>query len=299
MLLNHIVRMIDEYLQYLEYPDFIVDILQQVDTSAPTKFQQAYLQKQTGLMIDNGKIIHSLYCASFPSEDLLIQLNKYDISNALLVVKHPMDWQEMGQGFKPISVNLLSQMHERSISLYCAHAAHDNNLDCSPSRLMAEALGLKLDRIIKDEFGRVFGYVITTEVNMTFLEFRSLIANTFDLKMMQQRYLHDRICRIAVISGGGDNVNWLKIAEELDCDTYLTGILYFRGSDYAKLHNPVFIDELKKSSLNAFGISHYISEKGGSLALAKTLATKLKIPTAFLPEVNKEQEIQEYWSQFI
>ncbi len=295
MQLSPLVEQLDTFFTYKRYPDFIVDILQAVDANAAQRFVPQYLHKTSGLMLDFSTDIATLYCAAFPSDDLLEHLAAEEARDALLIVKHPLDWQELGVGFTPISDRLIAALRERRISLYCAHAAHDNHPACAPSLELARALPFSISASMADAHGRAFGYVVESDQPLCFAEFRTLVAATFQLGGMQTRHAHDSIRRIAVIAGGGDNIAWLQQAHIQGCDTYLTGILHFQGSEYAQQHNPAFIAQLQASPLNAVGISHYLSEIRGSIKLAQLLNAITNLPTAFLEERCKAQHIYTHW----
>lgn len=299
MQLQPLVDRVDAALRYRDYPDFIIDILQEVDAHALERYERPYLAKAGGLMLRHGDTVGALYTAVFPSDDLIAHCAERRISDALLIVKHPMDWDDLGVGFIPISPTLLDELRRRGISLYCAHAAHDNFERCSPSAELAKALNLTMVEALRDQRGRIFGYLAESGRALPYQDFRSLAGSVFGLSKLQERQAREHVRRVAVISGGGDNGDWLRIARERGCDTYLTGILHFRGSRYAREHNPSFIEALKASELNALGLSHYFSEQGGSIALAQVLGTSLGLPAAFLPEEHKAQAIRDSWGMHL
>lgn len=294
---QEVICSLDNFFNYADYPDSIIDTLVRTDTKAISRFNEDYFQKKSGLMIQNDLHISSICCAAFPSDDLISHIE--NVNNALLLVKHPMDWNEFSEGFIPISEKLLNELKHREISLYCAHSAHDNHLSCSPSVGLAQVFNGDILEIMRDEQDRVFGCVVEIQNSLRFEDLKSLLSQTFGLISFQEYFVHDRVRRIAVVAGGGDNSDWLTLAKDKFCDTYLTGILHFRGSQYARRNNPIFIDTLKASGLNAVGISHYFSEQRGSRLLAELLATTLKLPTSYLSEVDKAQLIQRTWQYCI
>lgn len=286
---------LDRFFLYAEYPDFIVDLLQQVDPGCSMWCGPAYLRKETGLMVAHSARVHRILCAAFPGDALLKELRSSGVSEALVVVKHNMDWEETGRGFRPISSAFHELARYRSLALYCAHAAHDNHLSCSPSEAMVRTLNLALGAPLRDGRGRCFGFITELPHPERFDDFLQRVSGAFGIQRVQQRRGAKPAHRVAVIAGGGDNADWLRVALEHGCDTYLTGILHFRGSEYARKYNPAFIDALVTSGLNALGISHYISERSGSIALAEALASGLRMPVAFVPELTKESEINSHW----
>ena len=294
---QEVICSLDNFFNYVGYPDSIIDTLARTDKKSSLRFNAEYFQKKSGLMIQNSVHIGSVYCAAFPSDDLISSIE--NINDALLIVKHPMDWNEFSEGFTPISNELLNALKHREISLYCAHAAHDNNLACSPSVGLAQVLNGDILEIVRDVRDRVFGCIVEIQNPLRFEELKSLLSQAFELSVFQECFVRNQIRRIAVVAGGGDNSEWLTLSKDKFCDTYLTGILYFRGSQYARRNNPIFIDTLKASGLNAIGISHYFSEQRGSMLLAELLAATLKLPTRYLSEVNKAQLIRGTWQYCI
>ncbi|CAK6686931.1 Nif3-like dinuclear metal center hexameric protein [Synechococcus sp. BA-124 BA4] len=295
--LQEVICSLDSFFSYSDYPDSIIDTLVRTDMKAFLRFNEDYFRKTSGLMIQNSLHISSICCAAFPSNDLISHIEK--VTNALLLVKHPMDWNEFSEGFIPISEKFLNKLKDRKISLYCAHSAHDNHLSCSPSVGLAQVFNGDILEIMSDEQDRVFGCIVEIQNPLRFEDLRLFLSQTFGLISFQEYFVHDRVHRIAVVAGGGDNPQWLNLAIGKNCDTYLTGILYFRGSQYAKENNPIFIRNLKASSLNALGISHYFSEQRGSILLANLLARVVKLPTKYLPEMGKAKLIQCNWQLHI
>lgn len=293
--LEEVTSYLDFFFNYQYYPDSIVDTLMKIDFNASSRFGIEYLYKKTGFMIKNCSQINSIYCAVFPSDDLIKHIKNISIYNSLIIVKHPMDWDEFSKGFIPISNDLVNTLRRHKISLYCAHAAHDNNLICSPSVGFAQALSTNIREILRDDLNRVFGCIVEMKDPISFNALKGLLTQAFDINSFQEYFSHNNIFQIAVVAGGGDNPQWLDLAIMKNCDTYLTGILYFRGSQYSQENNPIFIKNLKASGLNALGISHYFSEYRGSLLLVNLLARTVKLPTKFLPETDKARFIQRNW----
>lgn len=290
----------DAFFHYRAYPDGIVDLLAALDRRAPGLYEPGYLRKETGLLLRLGERAEAIYCASFPSADLVDELERRQVSNALLVLKHPMDWEELGAGFVPLAAPLLTLLQERAISVYCAHAAHDNLERGSPSAELARALPLDSPQIrqpLHDSQGRIFGYLVEGRQPLSYDRFRHALAGRFGLLRLQERQGQGGVRRVAAVAGGGDNAQWLRTAVDLACDTYVTGIQAFSGSEYARQHNPAFLAALRDTRLHAFGLSHYLSEFGGSRALAGLLGSLTGLPADFLPETSKLQQIIRKWGQ--
>ncbi|MAG78438.1 hypothetical protein CL616_03675 [archaeon] len=292
---EQISRTLDDFHRYKIYnPDSMVTIVNRLDQDASGRFLKNYLKNNQGLMQANGSIVNGVYCAVFPSEDVFDYLNVEKISDAILFVKHAMEWEELGRGFVPLKDRQLEFLKNRRISLYSAHAPVDNNKTFAPSVCFAR----QLEHNIVDELaekGRNYGWVLEVPEGITYDQFYQCLLGVTGLKNTQKYNHHDLVKRIAVTAGGGDYISTLEQAFTKECDTYVTGILFFRGSDYAREQNPIFVDRLKEIGLNGFGVSHYLSEVEGIKTLANLLNEILSVPVRFIEEQKKRKHLEENW----
>ncbi len=293
--INKISRTLDDFLRYTTYnPDSMIAIVNMLDSAATERFTEEYLENNTGLMQVNGGVVNGVYCAVFPSRDVFDYLDTENIANAVLFVKHAMEWEELGNGFVPLSDKQLRLLRDRRISLYSAHAPVDNNRTFAPSVCFARQIEYNIvDELV--EHGRNYGWVLEVPEGTTYDGLHQRLLNVTGLKNIQRYHHHCSVRKIAVTAGGGDHIPALEQSFSKGCDTYVTGILFFRGSDYAKEHNPKFVDRLKESGLNGFGVSHYLSEVEGIRTLAGSLGERLPIPVKFIEEKKKRNILQESW----
>jgi len=289
-----LTEIFDKVLNYDKYPDFIVDILCMFDENAKYRFNENYLNKKTGLMINNDKA-NKILLSSFPSTDVFEYINEREIYDSLLFVKHPLEWEELGVGFRPMKVKEFEFLMNRRISVYSAHSPLDNNVNFSPSKCFSENWPFKIvDDLAQN--GRNFGYIIETN-KKTFNEIKEIFMKIVSLPNLQEIYSHNDISRIAIVAGGGDDVSWAQIAKEKNCDTYVTGILKFVGSEYAQENNPKFIKFLENNNMNGFGGSHYLTEIQGMHKFSKYLSSLTNIPVFFIEENKKISELKLNWGK--
>ena len=292
---NEVGKTLDDFLSYTTYnPDSMVTIVNMLDRDATERFSGEYLRNNTGLMQANGRVVNGVYCAVFPSEDVFDYLAAENIANAVLLVKHAMEWEELGNGFIPLKNEQLELLKDRRISLYSAHAPVDNNRTCAPSVCFAKQLGYSIvDELVEN--GRNYGWVLEVPEGTTYDELHRHLLKVTGFKNIQRYHHHNPVRKIAVTAGGGDYIPALEQSLSKGCDTYVTGILFFRGSDYAREHNPIFVERLKESGLNGFGASHYLSEVEGIKTLAGLLNGILPVPVRFIEEQKKRNNLEENW----
>ena len=293
--LDTISNTLDDFLKYTDYnPDPMVTIVNLLDKDAKERFSEIYLENKGGLMLANSNVITGMYCAVFPSEDVFDYLTIENVTDSVLFVKHAMEWEELGKGFVSFTDEQLKFLKDRRISLYSAHAPVDNNKIFAPSACFARQLGYNLVDELSEK-GRNYGWVLEAPKGTTYDKLHQHLLKVTGLKYLQRFYHHDSIKKIAVTAGGGDYIPALEQSLSKECDTYITGILYFRGSDYAREHNPLFVERLKESGFNGFGASHYLSEVEGIKTLSGLLSGILSVPVKFIEEQKKRNYLEENW----
>jgi putative NIF3 family GTP cyclohydrolase 1 type 2 len=295
---NKLARIIDNELNFRSYPDTIVDILKELDQKAERRFSREYLNNISGLMVSSQGRINDMYVALFPSQDIFDFIEEQDVKDSTLFIKHPLNWEEMGMGFRSVSQDQYKIIRERNIALYCAHAPIDNHSSISPNIHFANVIGGVITNPL-NVAKRNFGYVVELKEKISFDEIRNLVVTRTGLDKVQQLYRHDEVRKLGVVSGGGDSVEVLDIVDQEECDTYVTGILHFRGSQYARDNNPAFVSSLRKSGLNAIGAAHYPTEKSSLEPIRKFLHEVTGINTTVIYEENKMLDLKLMWGKEI
>lgn len=289
-------QILDQELRISSFKDGIIDILCSTDPNA-SNFSRDYLKGKSGLMLRSSEDIKTIYFSLFPSKEVFEYLYNEGRENSLLFIKHPLDWEESGRGFIPIEKEQKDLLLDKKISLYSAHSPLDNSVEISPSFSLAKKIeGNIIGEITIDE--RNYGWIVST-IARDYTSLKSNLLGLTGLNKFQERFASFLVRRVAVVSGGGDSEQLLEKAIDAKCDTYVSGILYFRGSEYARKNNPKFIRELKKASINAFGLSHYASEAFAIKPVKDFLEKLLCLPIIGIPEKYKLKDLKTSWGCLI
>jgi putative NIF3 family GTP cyclohydrolase 1 type 2 len=83
----------------------------------------------------------------------------------------------------------------------------------------------------------------------------------------------DSFGHVGIVAGGGGLPEWMARAQELGCDTFLTGEANMFGILFAK-----------EVGLNLVLAGHYATEIPGMMALSARIARDLKLDLTFIPE---------------
>lgn len=220
-------------------------------------FQKRYM----GLLADNTATIKKVYTAVFPSDKVLKQVLAKGEQNILVFTHHPMDWitRNMGTPFQDINKEFLSQLKEKRISIYTLHVPLDKNGEYSTSVNYAKAIGVSYDEDFAEYFGVMAG-VIGKSSAATLSELAKQVAGAVGHKVKILPYGQEDIARqkIAVVGGGGNDLDIMKELIEKNIKTFVTGIVK-AINDYPPA---VAFDKLAKDhKINLIGATHYSSEK--------------------------------------
>jgi putative NIF3 family GTP cyclohydrolase 1 type 2 len=292
MKIDLLAKILDHEFRVASFKDGIIDVLYATDPSAQD-FSRHYLSGRSGLMLRNSSEVNTIYFSLFPSPEIFDYLSNGGKSDALLLIKHPMDWEELGRGFVPLTEEQKKLLKRKRISLYSAHAPLDNSVDLSPSFNLALGVpGYIVGELTLE--GRNYGWFVSTTCR-DYTSLKLQLSNLTGLNRFQERFVHFPVKKVAIIPGGGDSEKLLDESLKAGCDTYVSGILYFEGSEYAKRNNPAFIAALKKSRVNALGLSHYASESKAIMPVTRFLRDLTALPIEGIKEKNKLRKLINFW----
>ena len=242
-----------------------------------TKSFQRYF---SGCMIKNCESIERVYLSVFPSRYALSKLK----DNSLLFVHHPLDWDEE-KGFIPPQEKFLL----RKICIYSSHLPLDNNLEYSPTISLVNFLGIKDFKVVlRDNF--LLGCVVH-DFSLSLLKRK--LREYFNFLSVQETSWGKTRGKAFICAGGCDDMNLLKYIHKLEgIEIYVTGVLYFRGNEYAKKYNPLFINYLRRFKIKGVGISHYISEYFSLLKLKPFFEQVFGLKTIVIKDREKLEKIK-------
>jgi putative NIF3 family GTP cyclohydrolase 1 type 2 len=234
----------------------------------PTGFEPSFCTRFNGLMLRSSERVSAVFCAAFPSPDVLQRLLDSAVQNALLFVHHPVDMEVGGLGFLPIAADALTELRRRGISIYSCHAPLDCTDGVGTNAAIAEALDLKVEAGFSP-YGVGLAGRICTVGPLSMEEFQRAVRRAFATPMLQiGGQIHATVDRVAVVAGGGDDMETLEAAESRGCQVYLTGEWYPRS----RPADPTFRERLQKearsfmefsqrTAMTLVGVSHVASEQ--------------------------------------
>jgi putative NIF3 family GTP cyclohydrolase 1 type 2 len=174
-----------------------------------------------GLMLRGSEDVERAVTCVFPTDAIVAALEPA----TLLFSEHPVDFADE-PGFLPLARESFETMRERGISFYNAHAPLDMHPEISPSRLVAEGVGLEqLEEFFPIATGIPGGAAVIGESRLT-LEglaeaLRGLLGEEIKVHVLTRpRQPAGRVC---VVAGGGADRAVLVEALERGCETYVTG----------------------------------------------------------------------------
>ncbi|MGI8605560.1 MAG: Nif3-like dinuclear metal center hexameric protein [Gaiellaceae bacterium] len=184
--------------------------------------EPGYEGRWNGLMVRGGDEVTRAATCVFPSDRIVGGLEP----GTFLFSEHPLDFAEE-TGFRPLARGTFEAMREREIAFYNAHAPLDMHPEVSPSRLIAEALGLtKLEEYAPIADGISGGAAIIGDSEDGLDELAERLAAFLGSEIpveVVDRGARERAGRVAVVAGGGGDVELLEQSLERGCETYVTG----------------------------------------------------------------------------
>lgn len=234
----------DKWFKYMgEIDDFVCD---------------NFKRRSMGLVCDNTSDVEYVYSAVFPSKDVMEHILKTKVEHAMLFVHHPSIWgiTNLTSTFYQMSRRLLQEFRDRKISIYCLHTPLDAFGEFSTGVALAEALQLD----VVSAFGLHCGVKCGVCTRTTFAtvqdlqrEFSRTIGH--DAKLYLYGESEIRNGKVAVLPGGGNDINFIREVVEMGINTVITGVstinVYTKKTHLFERNNLV----------NVIGGTHYSTEK--------------------------------------
>ncbi len=245
-----------------------------------------YKKCSMGLVCDFAQEINKVYTAVFPSDEVMKFVLSKKETNVMLLVHHPMIW-DMTQTeiFHNMSKVLLQKFKERKITIYNLHVPLDNFGEYSTSGTLAKALGIKLEKPFAPYFGSLAGVFGKTDCK-TVEALKDIFERAVGHRVKLLKYGTSTIRNgsVALIAGGGNDVNMLKEIAEADVNTFVTGIT-IENAHSQKAH-----EYAKKHKINILGGTHYSTEKFACIALCDYFE-KLGLPCEFIDDKPSMEDL--------
>jgi len=223
-----------------------------------------FKKRSMGLVCDNSQQINKVYTAVFPTNEIMKYVLARKVGDAMLFVHHPSIWNitKAPQVFQQMNRDLLKKFRARRISVYNLHVPLDNYGEYSTSTALARALEIKPGKPFAPYFGALCGLFGKTKLRtITDLskKFEEVVGHRVSLYQYGSKNIKDGV--VAVIAGGGNDIEMLQDIAKERVNTFITGITAL-NSHSQKAH-----DFAKEHKINVLGGTHYSTEKFACIAM--------------------------------
>ena len=212
---------------------------------------------------DGSMPIDRVYLLVFPERSLLDRViaeeQRRGAPGAAIVTHHVADMETADRGFLPIPEAQLDGLPAANVAVYVLHAPLDCHPEISTSGALADGLGLRRVGVFAPYHGGYAGVVgeLPPEPFGRFAERVRALCELPRLDAGQVRHMGRPVERVAIVAGGGDDVEMLAEAEALGADTYLTGTWWTpHRSEWADGNRQALRVFFLSCGLNLLGASH-------------------------------------------
>ncbi len=225
-------------------------------------FEPQYVKGLNGLMLKGSYEVKAAHCSCFFSPEVLKSILARNERNGFIFAHHHFDMETGGRGFLAIDPEILVEIKRRDYSLYYAHAPADCSMNIGTNAAILQAFGLKhmetFGKYGVGHAGRIaeFDGPISGEILI------SRCQNIFGVNPKIWNFdMNRKFRRVAIVAGGGDDVDLFKDAETAKAELYLTGEVTSRtNGDWARQNNDSIEKYLKASRMSFIALSHNASE---------------------------------------
>ena len=239
-----------------------------------------FKKRSMGIVCDFATEVNKVYTAVFPSKEIMQKILDDGTQNAMLFVHHPSiyDIRNAPKIFQQMDRELLQQFKDRKISIYNLHVPLDNFSEYSTSVTLAKALGINPEKSFAPYFGSlcgVFGKTNSATIQDLRKKFQEAAGHKVSLYNYGNNEIKDRT--VAVIAGGGNEIELLKDIAKAGINAFVTGITV-KNEHYTKAH-----EFAEKHRINILGGTHYSSEKFACISMVNYFK-KVGLPSEFIED---------------
>ena len=247
--------------------------------------EPGYEGKWDGLMVRGAGEVERVVTCVFPSDRIVGGLEP----GTLLFSEHPLDFADE-PGFLPLARTSFERLKRETCGFFHAHAPLDMHPEVSPSRLCAEGAGLTgLEEYYPIADGIPGGAAIVGDSDLS-LEglaeaFRVYLGPEIKVHVITRpRY---EAGRVAVVAGGGADVDILQASIERGCQTYVTGNAATNCRlDWVQEKVRAFRQLADEHAVALIDAMHYGMEKPPQLAMVSWFR-RLGLAAEFVPDGPK------------
>lgn len=262
--------------EWVKYMDSVKDFL-----------CENFLERDMGLVCDFADEIEKVYTAVFPSDKVMQKILDDGIKNTMLFVHHPAIWDitKAPEIFQQMDRKLLEQFKNHKISIYNLHVPLDNFGEYSTENTLANVLNIEVEKPFAPYFGALAGVIGKTDLK-NIRDLKSKFSEVVGHEVKLYDYGDDKIKngKVAIVGGGGNDLDVLKEIVENDVNTFITGITV--KNDFSQpVHNFA-----EKHKINILGGTHYSTEKFACIAMVDYFK-KLNLDSEFIEDVPMMEDL--------
>jgi len=239
-----------------------------------------FKKRSMGLVCDFAIEINKVYTAVFPSKSVMQNILDRNETDIMLFVHHPSIWdiRKSPNVFQQMDRDLLKQFQMIGISIYNLHVPLDNFGEYSTSVSLAKVLEIKPEKSYAHYFGALCGVLGKSELG-TVQELKARLDSVIGHEARLYRYGDDNIKNgtVAVVAGGGNDVEILEETAKAGVNTFVTGIT--AKNDHSKKAH----EYAEQNGINILGGTHYSTEKFACIAMCEYFR-KNRLPSEFVKD---------------
>lgn len=230
-------------------------------------FEPDFLKRFNGLMVRGADKIQTVFTASFPHDEILQKFISQSEESDLLFLHHPIPLESgdpkgnLGRGFLPINSILLKKIIRKKLSIYSCHAPLDYNKKISTNRAIAVALRATIESEFLP-YGNGYVGLIAIINPISTISLITKLKQIFGIPYVDFAGKNlERIRKIGIVAGGGDEVEYSQISREKVAQAYITGEIFSHyDSDWGKQNTAKLQEYAKTVDISMIGVSHAASE---------------------------------------
>lgn len=239
-----------------------------IDCAWQSIFEANFCQYFNGLMLRGAAEVGQVYCAVFPSFDVLEPFIEQAQPGDLLFTHHPVDMEsgdpqgEWGCGFLPIDPDYLSALQEKQLSIYACHIPLDHHRTLGTTAAMVSAINGQTEESFYPVAGDNCG-MICTIAPISLAAFEQNMHNIYGVHYIDSKGpVPDQVERVAVVAGVADEVELFESIGDKQIDVLLTGEIHIRieGERGRTKFERVTQYAETRSPMRLVGVSHAASE---------------------------------------
>ena len=271
--LNALVHDLDELFSIREWDAdpamsrFVPRVYEEIGYDHTATLEADFCRRYNGLMLRSGDAVREVYCAAFPSPEVLEELLATTRGDALLFIHHPVDMKVSGVGFLPISPASLERLKERGVSIYSCHAPMDCHAEIGTTASIVRAFEVEVAQSFA-AYGNGYAGRIGFMARVGLYELVSRGKAIFGVERVEIGGARpSAVTKVAIVAGGGDDVELLEEAERLGAEAYITGEWYTRtkpqdkaGREWAACNRAACEAYAESSKMALLGFSHGATE---------------------------------------